>query len=135
MLKQFPAGHPITLWRIVLLTFIGTAPGLDANAQSPAATSSSADKPAEARPADSAAPDDEKTLVELREKLQKAQADLAGTKSKTAGTVPIEATPDELQERHDLLEDIVRGYDEQVTELRRLRDARRQRAEVGARGH
>lgn len=130
MLRQFPAGHPITLWRIVLLTFIGTAPGLDANAQSPAATSSSADKPAEARPADLAAPDDEKTLVELREKLQKAQADLAGTESKTAGTVPIEATPDELQERHDLLEDIVRGYDEQVTELRRLRDARRQRAEV-----
>jgi potassium-dependent mechanosensitive channel len=131
MLKQFPAGRGvITLCWIVLLALIWIVPNLDASAQSLAATSPSADKPAGGKPTDSAAPDDEKALAELREKRQKAQAELARVESKAASTAPVGTTSDELQERHDLLEDIVWGYDEQVNELGRLRDARHQRMEV-----
>ncbi len=130
MLKQFPAGHLITVCWLALLIFIWAIPGLGVNAQSPTAISSSADRSAEANPADSAVPDDEKTLAKLQENRQKVQAELARIESKAVGAVPAETAPDELQARHDLLEDIVRGYDEEVTELRRLRDARHQRAEV-----
>lgn len=130
MLTPFPVGHRVTVRWLALLTFILAIPGLGINAQSAAAPSPSADKSAEAKLADSAAPDDENTIGTVQEKLQKANAELARIESKAAGMVPIGATPDELQQRHDLLKDIVRGYDEQVTELRRLRDTRHQRAEM-----
>lgn len=132
MLKQVSAGRGgvVILCWVALLTHILTVPSLVAHAQSPAVMSSSADKPAEAKPADSAAPDDEKILAELLEKRQKVQAELARIESRAGGAAPVGATSDELQERHDLLEDIVRGYDEEVAELRRLRDARHYRTEV-----
>jgi hypothetical protein len=73
-----------------------------------------------------APPTDEARLAELREKREKAQGEAQAAKP---GGVS-EATQEELQERRARLEQIVRGYDEQLSEWQRLKDARQRHADI-----
>lgn len=71
-------------------------------------------------------------LGELRDKRQQAQAELTaisrpGTKDKI---VPSGATQEELQERRSLLEQVVRGYDEQLSDADRLKEAQQRHADI-----
>src|SRR5829696_5456498 len=56
------------------------------------------------------------SLDELREKRQKSQDEFNAVTGQLGRGAPAEATQEELQERHALLEQILRAYDEQVND-------------------
>jgi potassium-dependent mechanosensitive channel len=71
-------------------------------------------------------------MDELREKREKAQIELnAVTGPGQSGRgAPAEATQEELQERHALLEQILRAYDEQLNDALRLQEARQRHTDI-----
>jgi len=66
----------------------------------------------------------------LREKRQKSQDELNAVTGQLGRGAPAEATQEELQERHALLEQILRAYDEQVNDGLRLQEARQRHADI-----
>jgi small-conductance mechanosensitive channel len=79
---------------------------------------------------------DEHALAEVREKREKAQAELdAISKPKTlASGAPAETPREEILERRTLLHHIVRSLDEQIDHMLRLDQARRHREELAKSG-
>ena len=64
--------------------------------------------------------------VELGDKRAKAETELKAVTANTASDVPQE----ELLERRSLLEQVVRGYDEQIDNYQRLKEAGQRRADI-----
>jgi small-conductance mechanosensitive channel len=75
---------------------------------------------------------DEHALAELREKREKAQAELdaISTPKTLASGAPAETPQEEILERRTLLHRIVRSLDEQIDQMLRLDQARRHREEL-----
>src|SRR5512147_2665182 len=91
----------------------------------------SPEKPAD-RNVNEQPPSDDTTVGELRDKREKAQAELnAVNRPGTLSTgAPPDVTQEELQERKSLLEQVVRGYDEQMNDYLRLEEARQRHADI-----
>jgi small-conductance mechanosensitive channel/hemoglobin-like flavoprotein len=71
-------------------------------------------------------PSAEAAIAELGDKRAKAETELKVVKTHTTSSVPQE----ELLERRSLLEQVVRGYDEQIDDYRRLKEAGQRRADI-----
>ncbi len=75
---------------------------------------------------------DEALLAELRDKRQRAEAELnAVSQPSTLGHgAPPGVPQEELLERRSLLQQIARGYDEQIDDLQRLKEAQQRHEEI-----
>ena len=71
-------------------------------------------------------PSEEAVNVELGDKRAKAETELKAVTANTASDIPHE----ELLERRSLLEQVVRGYDEQIDNYQRLKEAGQRRADI-----
>ena len=71
-------------------------------------------------------PSEEAAIAELGDKRAKAETELKEVKTHTTSSVPQE----ELLERRSLLEQVVRGYDEQIDDYQRLKEAGQRRADI-----
>lgn len=69
---------------------------------------------------------EEAAIAELEDKRAKAETELKGVTTHTASSVPQE----ELLERRALLEQVVRGYDEQLDDGQRLKEAGKRHADM-----
>ena len=73
---------------------------------------------------------DEIDVAALRERRKQAQTDLNPLRGSLAPKSVTGAAGEEPQERQALLEQIVRGYDEQLSDVQRLAEARQRHADI-----
>ena len=69
-------------------------------------------------------------VAALRERRKQAQTDLNVLRESLASKSVTGADGEEQQERQALLEQIVRGYDEQLSDVQRLAEARQRHADI-----
>lgn len=69
-------------------------------------------------------------VAALRERRKQAQTDLNALRASLASKSLTGAAQEEQQERQALLEQIIRGYDEQLSDFQRLAEARQRHAEI-----
>lgn len=75
-------------------------------------------------------PTGEIDVAALRERRKQAQTELNALRESLASKSVTDAAGEEPQERQALLEQIVRGYDEQLSDVQRLAEARQRHADI-----
>lgn len=112
---------------LVLLTFVPATCGqASADIPQPPAAHGGSEKKAPGHPSDEA------LLAELRDKREKAETELAAISRPGAlgQGAPAHVPQEELLERQSLLQQIARGYDEQIDDYQRLNEARQRHEEI-----
>lgn len=115
-----------------LLFLLGTLAWSVSYSQFPAGVPDVTSAPGTVGQGDSQDPSADAALAELREKREKAQADLNAVSQPGAleKLAPPDVPREDLSDRRALLQRVVRGYDQQLDEVRRLEKARQRRAEI-----
>jgi hypothetical protein len=119
-------------WRLILTFALGlTAEGsLCLHAAHAAEPNFMMSAPQADRGASSVSQSGDIDVAALRERRKQAQTDLNVLRESLASKSVTGADTEEQQERQALLEQIVRGYDEQLSDVQRLAEARQRHADI-----
>ncbi len=123
----------ICVWGLAGLVFVVTLKCTASYAEPPAGLPNVLPAPAQDKGAAPPKPSaDDATLADLRDKRDKVEAELKAASQPGAleKSAPSAVPREELLERRSLLQQVVRGYDEQLDDVRRLEKARERHAEI-----